>query len=876
MRKLLPVLLVLALPVFAQDTRPFTNATDSSCDISTQPAATLLIPYFELEYGPASTARTTLFTITNVTSRPQIASVTIWTNLDHPVMNFPVFLTGYDVQAINLYDVLVRGLIAPPSGTTSRTTPGRRSQPNMNNPNFLPSAATNCERIPTNLPSGLLLDVENAFKTGRTSICSQPVAIPNANLATGYITIDLMATCTSDHPLRESYWDQLLFDNVLTGDWQIIAPSGTTGNYAEGAPAVHIRAVPEGGSAGSSTVSPLPFTFYDRLTPAGKRRTDRRQPLPTTFAARFIEGSNASFDTQFIVWRESMTGGPRQCGDVASNNAPLAEIVRFDERENPTVKTSESSLPVSSSVRTASELFPPLSNDVAGWMYLNLNNGGSSAYSASNNFDLVTDSSTVRGLRQSQAWVVTRMAAEGRYATGIEVTALGNGCGTAPASPTMAASNATVRPIGPARTTLNDALPASPAVTHRNDDSCDVAQLPAATLLLPYFEVDVNSDVSSSQTTLFTVVNTTNQPQIARATIWTDWSFPVISFDIFLTGYDVQAINIRDILMSGVLPGTSSNATRGSRSLAGNDRFLANAATACANLPRVLPATITEAIRRALTQGTIPQSCSSDRVGGAHANAIGYVTIDVVATCSGKSPKDAGAIGELLFDNVLTGDYQFVTPNSASGNFALGSPLVHIRAIGEGGAAGSQVATNLNRTFYDGFYGGTHRDRRQPLPTRFAGRYIEGGGTSFLTDFLIWREPARAADAICSNYDENLTAYVEAVRFDERENPTTVARPDVTIGFPEAPQLLASSSRLPSSDEYFPPLQSGDVAGWMYLNLARPESNNQISAAQAWVVTAMSAEGRYAVGADATSLGNGCSQVRGTTSEDSVTNPIQP
>jgi hypothetical protein len=43
------------------------------------------------------------------------------------VLSFNLFLTGYDVQAINLYDVIVRGTIAPPNGTTPATTPGALS-----------------------------------------------------------------------------------------------------------------------------------------------------------------------------------------------------------------------------------------------------------------------------------------------------------------------------------------------------------------------------------------------------------------------------------------------------------------------------------------------------------------------------------------------------------------------------------------------------------------------------------------------------------------------------------------------------------------------------------------------------------------------------
>ncbi|HXA16345.1 MAG TPA: hypothetical protein VN380_05100, partial [Thermoanaerobaculia bacterium] len=58
-----------------------------------------------------------------------------------------------------------------------------------------------------------------------------------------------------------------------------------------------------------------------------------------------------------------------------------------------------------------------------------------------------------------------------------------------------------------------------------NDDSCDVKVGPAATLLLPYFEVNTNPLVQG-QTTLFTVTNVTRYPQIAHVTLWTDWAFP--------------------------------------------------------------------------------------------------------------------------------------------------------------------------------------------------------------------------------------------------------------------------------------------------------------------------------------------------------------
>ena len=51
---------------------PYARADhDDSCDIGLAPAATLLLPVFEVDFtAPPGTGRTTLFTITNVSSQP--------------------------------------------------------------------------------------------------------------------------------------------------------------------------------------------------------------------------------------------------------------------------------------------------------------------------------------------------------------------------------------------------------------------------------------------------------------------------------------------------------------------------------------------------------------------------------------------------------------------------------------------------------------------------------------------------------------------------------------------------------------------------------------------------------------------------------------
>jgi hypothetical protein len=72
---------------------------------------------------------------------------------------------------------------------------------------------------------------------------------------------------------------------------------------------------------------------------------------------------------------------------------------------------------------------------------------------------------------------------------------------------------------------------AGPSTTN-NDDSCDIGVAPAATLLLPYFEVDLGT-ASTGRTTIFSVTNVSPYAQVAHVVLYTDWSFPVLDFNLF-------------------------------------------------------------------------------------------------------------------------------------------------------------------------------------------------------------------------------------------------------------------------------------------------------------------------------------------------------
>jgi len=349
-----------------------------------------------------------------------------------------------------------------------------------------PAVPALLRNLTTKLPSGLVADVRSALTTGAypTGGCAR-IGNTHAN-AIGYITVDVANNCSVTLPTTSTYYSgEILYDNVLTGDYQQINPNPTTGNYAGGNPLTHIRAIPEGGPAGTPVATNLPFTFYDRYTPTAARTADRRQPLPGVFAARYIQGGAGGFSTNLKIWREGLTGPTLTCSAYVPNGVLfVSNITRFDEHENPTTTGSGQvcspcgpgvqTLPETSANSTTASVFPNISNisgDVAGWMYLNLSNNAQFA-GATSIQNVAALSAQRPGFGQgagttyltptgafaagaggtratSQNWVITSMFAEGRFSVDFDAAWLANGC-TPQAmytGPTSAAPSATVRDV---------------------------------------------------------------------------------------------------------------------------------------------------------------------------------------------------------------------------------------------------------------------------------------------------------------------------------------------------------------------------------------------------------------------------------------------
>jgi hypothetical protein len=471
MKKLMVVvaLLLLATSAFAQASPgrfagvagAGTTLNDDSCDIGVTPAATLLLPYFEVDFqAPKGEGVTTHFTITNTSNRPQIAHVTIWSDWSVPVVDFNIFLTGYDVQGIDLWDVIARGEV-PRTGIG--TSPARQhNHPNSpqgefsannwtGNPAFLASATADCNpAISGPIPGALLTAIQAGLTGGVYGFLGAGCTVGSVRpTAVGYVTVDVARTCSIKLPTDPSYYtDDIAFDNVLIGDTFRIDPRAVAGNLAGGTPMVHIRAIPGGtvDAAGVDILVPegditFPYTFYRRYTTlvgGVPTKVDRRQPLPGLFAARFV--SLPQVDTNLAIWREGQTRAPNCLTPAQSANSrlrnaaiPLTELVRFDEFENantfvdrlcefsPCLPGQEVSFPETGAYDVDdSNFFPPYSApphraldpanpNRSGWMFLNLHHSS-------------------LGTNGSQNWVQVQITAEGRFAVDFDAAWLANGC----------------------------------------------------------------------------------------------------------------------------------------------------------------------------------------------------------------------------------------------------------------------------------------------------------------------------------------------------------------------------------------------------------------------------------------------------------------
>ncbi len=398
---------------------------------------------------------------------------------------------------------------------------------------------------------------------------------------------------------------------------------------------------------------------------------------------------------------------------------------------------------------------------------------------------------------------------------------------------------------------------------------CTIDAVPAATLLLPYFEVDLNNP--NGLTTLFSVNNASATAVLVHVVMWSDLSVPVLDFNIYLTGYDVQSVNLRDIIVNGLMPQTASAGQDPTDTISPKGSFSQDINFASCNgvlPPPPLPSFFTAHLQAALTgkpSAILKGNCAGQALGDNIAR--GYLTMDTVSNCSLRFPGDAGyfaagGTGDATNQNILWGDWFIV--NSVQ-NFAEGGDLVHIEAS----ATDPATSTAGRYTFYGRYDAWTAVDNREPLATTFAARFLNGGTFSGGTSLLVWRDSkVNQGPFTCPATPGLQPAWYPLgqegiVIFDEQEHPV------VPQTFPFSPQpptgslipFPAETQRTQVNGTAFPvPFNFG----WLYLDLNTtvPAAGNNPpvdpAAAQAWVVYTLASNGHFAVGIDAIRLDSAC------------------
>jgi len=369
---------------------------------------------------------------------------------------------------------------------------------------------------------------------------------------------------------------------------------------------------------------------------------------------------------------------------------------------------------------------------------------------------------------------------------------------------------------------------------------CTIDPAPAATLLFPFFSLDLGECANPSERTVITVLNTRLDPVLAHFTIWTNAAVPVAGFDLYLQGYDIQSILVNDIVCEGLLPSTGP-----ATSPVGEDSGPPVSFPSCGDpvASPLLPAEV-ESLQAYLS-GEMSQ-LSGKCAGWPTGRAEGYITVDVTNECTTSDPSSPAYYGGILAnDNVLAGEYQV---GDLDNNFAQGFEAVHIEAYPAAFAPGDV-------TFYGRYNAASAADAREPLGTAYRVPYEISGPASGVTQAVVWRETG--SDALpwtCGGVPSWWPLPISSV----------VAFPDIDTaglgGLPVHARVDLATQRLDLDGPWLRIHPATAQRGWLFFNLQHDFSpySPPLRVGQGWVSVIRSTEGRYSTGEHATQLDSAC------------------
>lgn len=374
---------------------------------------------------------------------------------------------------------------------------------------------------------------------------------------------------------------------------------------------------------------------------------------------------------------------------------------------------------------------------------------------------------------------------------------------------------------------------------------CALDPVPAATLLVPYFEVSVPSRCAGGRfDTEIVITNASAATRMANVVVWTEWSVPVLSFQLSLIGYDVASFKLSDILCTGSVANGS------------NEPIMFS------------PEDIAHA-RALLTGRPSPDSgqCGSHPEPGG--KATGYVTIDAVISEMPGIPTDGlSYVAALDFDNVLLGDVYYLDSKVPGTTRVCGKGggtcirklkrfvrrergISGIRAVAiEAGEPGDFSAGE--RTFYGRYIGATAQDRREPLPSLYHVRFDQTVRRKSY-ELLVWREGNSSFSPVSCEMepDWHPMSMTQLVVFDTASNPLAPEDTDRLNELSFHDELTMTKNAL------------ADISfdnGWMYLNFNTLfTSNNPYADAEVGAYVLLRRDGKISTTGVHNFVGSSCS-----------------
>ena len=316
------------------------SALANVCAFDTVPAATLLYPFVALDYNNPVDGLNTNIAVTNVSDQAQIVHWTIWTDRSEGIFDFNFVLSGYDVETMNMRDLLIAGDI-PATGTSgglvvnggfpfddgpidvvngllpdAESTSARSGDCRPGDPGY--PAFTKTDDLPAStllLFRQLLQQTQNASKThddclGTVGPLESPTwfdSLDDSGPTWFYITADVVQSCNLFFPdLDAAYWDTEVFRdtdaNVLMGD---VLWTNNGARFSEADNAVHIEADADLGTVATGDGFGDPISFYYRYSTDRGNTPDNREPLPTAWGFRYFGVGDAALGTYIRAWKGS-------------------------------------------------------------------------------------------------------------------------------------------------------------------------------------------------------------------------------------------------------------------------------------------------------------------------------------------------------------------------------------------------------------------------------------------------------------------------------------------------------------------------------------------------------------------------------------------